>query len=213
MPDQVNFTAQRRELRGKKVRFLRRQGLLPANIYGRERESVPIQINGHDFGRFLATHPAATLLRLSLGDGQSDTVVVRHVQHRPSTGAIQHVDFMHVELTEPIRVRIPIRLEGEAPAVKTADGVLLQLLETLEVEALPGDLPPGLVLSVSDMATLKDVHYVRDLQVPPGVKVLTASDEPVVKIEPPRIAVEVAEVAPAQPPEEGEAAETPEAPA
>lgn len=209
MPEQVKFTAQRREVMKKKVKQLRRQGIIPGNIYGHNRASVPVQVNAHDFERFLATHAAATLLRLAV-DGASETAVVRHVQHNPRNGAIEHVDFLHIEMSEPIRVRIPIHLEGNAPALKVTDGMMLQMLDTVEVEALPGNLPDAIALDVTDMAELKATHYVRDLKVPSRVTVLTDPEEMVAKIEPPRIVVE--EVAPAAaeaPAEEAPAASTP----
>lgn len=201
MPDQVTFAAQRRELMKKKVNRLRRQGVIPGNIYGRNRASVPVQVNAHDFERFLATHAATTVLRLAV-DGTSETAVVRHVQHNPRNGAIEHVDFLHIEMSEPIRVRVPIRLEGDAPALKVTDGIMLQLLDTVEVETLPGDLTDAIGLDVSDMEDLKATHYVRDLKVPSRVTVLTDPDEPVAKIEPPRIQAELAAAAAAAAPAE-----------
>lgn len=205
MPEQVPFTAQPREIMKKKVSRLRRQGIVPGNIYGRNRASVPIQMNAHDFERFVATHPATTLLRLTV-DGTAETAVVRRVQHNPRNGTIEHVDFLHVEMSEPIRVRIPIHLEGDAPALKTTDGMMLQLLDTVEVEALPADLPDAIGLDVSDMEELKATHVVRDLNVPSRVTLLTDPDEPVAKIEPPRIVVEEVAPAAAEAPAEAEEA-------
>lgn len=204
MPQQVAFSVERRDVIGKKVRRLRLQGLIPGNIYGHNRESIPVQLSAHDFSRFIRAHAATTLLSLQLDSGPAEAAVVRHVQREPRTHAIQHVDFMHVEMSEPIKVRVPIRFEGESSAVKNFDGVLLQLLEALEVEALPADLPEAVTLDIGDMTEIKDTRYVRDLRVPANVTVLAAADEPVAKIEPPRIAVE--EVAPAP-----EAATAPEA--
>lgn len=205
MPEQVKFAVQPREMTGKKVRQLRRQGIIPGNIFGHDRASKAIQFDAHEFSRFLKDHGPTTLLALTLDSGAAETAVVRHVQHDPRTNAIQHVDFMHIEMSEPIKVAIPIHLTGESPAVKNYDGVLLQLLETLEVEALPGDLPEAFTLDVSDMAEMKDTRYVHDLRVPPNVTVLTSTDEPVAKVEPPRIVVE--EVTPAPAAAEAPAAE------
>lgn len=192
MPEQVKLSVERREILGKRVRRLRRQGILPGNIFGHQRESVPIQLNAQEFSRFLKTHAPTTLLSLKLGRSAAQTAVVAHVQHDPVTSAIQHVDFMHVELSKPMKARIPIRLVGQSSAVKNLNGVALQLLETLEVEALPASLPEAITLDISDMTGLNDMHYARDLPVPPDVQVLTDPDEPVMKIEPPTVAVEEA---------------------
>lgn len=214
MPEQVKFAVTPREVMGKKVRQLRRQGILPGNVFGHGRESRPIQFDATEFSRFLKGHGPTTLLALTLNSGAAETAVVRHVQHDPRTNAIQHVDFMHVEMSEPIKVAIPIRLSGNAPAAKTLDGVVLQLLETLEVESLPGNLPDAVTLDISDMAELKETRFVRDLDVPSGVTVLADADEVVVKIEPPRIVVEEEAPAAAEAPAEtpaGEAESTSEA--
>lgn len=211
MPQQAAFAVERRDVIGKKVSRLRRSGIIPGNIYGHNRESIPIQFNAHDFKRFLHTHAATTLLALQLDSGSPETAIIRHVQRDPRTNDIQHVDFFHLEMSEPIKLRVPIRIEGEAPAVKQFDGVLLQLLEYLEVEALPADLPEAVSVDITSMADLKDTRFVRDLRVPANVTVLTDADEAIVKIEPPRIAVE--EAAPAAAPEKAAAEEaaTPEA--
>src|SRR5262249_54960658 len=126
MAEQVKFAVQRRTALGKAASKLRRQGIIPGNIYGGGRESIAIQFNGLEFQRFLAKHPATTLLRLTLGEGARDeTVVVRHVEREPATRAIQHVDFLHVELSQAIRARLPLHLTGDAPAVKLDAGGLL----------------------------------------------------------------------------------------
>jgi large subunit ribosomal protein L25 len=196
MAEQVTFAVQRRTAFGKAASKLRRQGIIPGNIYGGGRESIAIQLNGLDFQRFLAKHSATTLLRLQLGDGAKDeTVVVRHVEREPATHAIQHVDFLHVELSQAMRARLPLHLTGDAPAVRLYGGVLLTLLDHIEVEARPTDLPKALTLDVSGLEELKATLHVRDIAAPESVKVLTNADEPVVKIEPPRVVEE--EVAPA----------------
>lgn len=186
MPDTVTFRAERRDILGKAVHRLRKQGIVPGNIFGGGDESVPVQLNEHAFSRFLATHPATTLLQLELDDGHGEMAVVRRVQHEPVTGDIQHVDFMRVRMNKPIRARIPVHTIGVAPAQKTDGGIPLILLESVEVEALPGNLPAALELDISDMEELNAAHSVRDLRVPPGVNVLTDLEEPVIKIEPPR---------------------------
>lgn len=200
MPDQVTFAAQKRDVMGKAVKRLRRKGIIPGNIYGLGRPSVPIQFDAHDFELLVRKHSATTLLRLSLdGGGASESALVRHVQHEPRTGAIQHVDFLHVALSEPIKARVSLRLEGESPAVRSRDGLLLHLVDTVEVEALPANLPTALTLDISGMAEVKATLYVRDIQLPSNVKLLADPDEPVAKIEPARVIAEepvAAEAAP-----------------
>ncbi len=219
MPDQVPFTAEKRTTTGKAVKRLRKQGIVPGNIYGGGRESQAIQMSGHDIERFLATHTPTTVLRLNLGDGSraARNVVVAHVQHQPATHAIQHIDFRLVNLNEPIKAKVPIRLVGEAPAMKIGGAVMLHLMEAVDVEARPMDLPAALELDVSGLEELKSALHVGDLRVPAGVTLLTDTVEPVVKIEPSKLSYaeeEVSAEAGAVPehPEEMETPETPETP-
>jgi large subunit ribosomal protein L25 len=201
MAEQNTLTAQRREVVGRHLGQLRRQGIVPANIFGRGRPSVAIQIDGHDLKKLLAAHGGSKLIQLQV-DGARETAIVRHIGRDPRTGQIEHVDFMHIEMTEKMRARVPLRLVGEAPAVRQLDGVLLHLVDTLEVECLPQELPEALELDISGMDSLDAGLHARDIKLPAGVSLMADPDEAVVKMTPPRMVQE--EVAPA-----AEAAATP----
>lgn len=189
MADQITLTAQRREVMGRHLGQLRRQGIVPANIFGRGRPSVAIQINGHDLKRLLAAHGGSKLIQLQV-DGARETAIVRHIGRDPRTGQIEHVDFMHIEMTEKMRARVPLRLVGEAPAVRQLDGVLLHLLDALEVECLPQELPEALELDISGMDSLDAGLHARDIILPKGVSLMTDPDEVLVKMMPPRMVQE-----------------------
>lgn len=199
MPEQVPFTAEKRTITGKAVKRLRKHGIVPGNIFGGGRESQAIQMSAHDIGRFLATHTPSTVLRLGLGDGDgvgavARHVVVAHVQHQPATREIQHVDFLLVNLNQPIKAKVAIRLVGDAPAMKIGGAMMLHLMEAVDVEALPMELPAALDLDVSGLEELKSALHVSDLRVPAGVTVLTDADEPVVKVEPSKLSFAEEEV-------------------
>ncbi len=150
MAEQATFAAERRTVLGKAVRQLRKQGIIPANIVSSGHESVPIQVNGADFQRFLAKHHATTVMHLTVdGAAASDTVVVQRVEHEPVTRAVLHVDFLHVNMSQTMHARVPIHFEGEAPGVKIHNAMLLTQLDYVEVEALPAELPQALILDVS----------------------------------------------------------------
>lgn len=188
MTQRATLMVEHREMTGKAVKTLRRQGLIPGNLYGKDRPSQPVQIDGHELRKFLATHGPTTLIELHVdGNNKSDTVMIQEIQREAVSRAIQHVDFLQIVMTKPIRMHVPIRIEGEAPAVTRENGMLLQVLENVEIEALPAALPQSLSLDISDMEELKAIRHVSDLPVPSGVTVLTSADEVVVKIEPPRI--------------------------
>ncbi|HEX9056156.1 MAG TPA: 50S ribosomal protein L25 [Ktedonobacterales bacterium] len=213
MAEQVTVTIQRREVLGKRVRQLRAKGIIPANIYSHGKPSRAIQIDQNELKHMLASHGGGRLIRLRL-DGAEESAIVRHIEHEPRSGRIQHIDFMHVEMTEKLRARVPIRIVGESPAVRTDGGTLLHMVDGLEVECLPRDLPEALELDVSGLDHFDAALHVRDVTLPRGVTLLDNPDEPVVKVAAPRIEEEVApapEAAEAEAVEAGEAAETEEA--
>ncbi|MGO8947384.1 MAG: 50S ribosomal protein L25 [Ktedonobacterales bacterium] len=213
MTERAILQAERREKLGKAVKILRRQGLIPGNLYGKGKASQPLQMNAHDLTKFIAAHGPATLVELHLdGNKRGETVMVQQIQRESVSHAIQHVDFLHIQMSKPFRLHIPIHIEGEAPAVKRDGGVLLHILESVEVEALPAKLPEALSLNISDMEELKSIRHVSDLQLPPDVTLLTPPDEVVVKIEQPRtleVPVEPAAAEPAAAEPESQSAGSP----
>ena len=195
---------------GKQVKQLRRKGIIPANLYGRHLPSQALQVELYTLDRFLAHHRATQVVDLQLPSGKGKSAVhnalIRHIARSPREGTILHVDFLRVSMNEPVTVRVPVAVKGTAPAVTIEGGVLLHLLDTLEVECLPGDIPETLELDISTLANIDDTLYVRDVALPRGITLLSDVDEPVVKVVAPR-AVAAEEVAPAA----EEAAAAPEA--
>ena len=188
MAGQVSLQVASRTTLGKQVKKLRRKGIIPANIYGRHQPSQPLQVDSHTLERFLAGHRATRVIDLSVegGDGDATNALIRHIARSPRSGKILHVDFLRVSMTEPITVHVPVRLTGVAPAVAVEGGVLLHMLDTLEIESLPGDLPEALVLDISGLKEMDDTLYVRDVPLPAGVTLLSNPDEPVAKVVAPR---------------------------
>jgi large subunit ribosomal protein L25 len=212
MAEQDTVLLQPRTTLGKAVRRLRRDGIIPANIYGRSRDSRAVQLDAKEAQRLLASHRGASVLRLRVDDAE-EAAVIRHVKHEPKSGRIQHIDFMHVDLSVTMRARVPVRLVGEAPAVRIHGGTVLHLVDAVEVECLPADLPPALELDISHLEALDSVLYAGNLTLPLGVQLLTSPDEVLVKIAAPRVEEGVAptpiEETPAAVPEPA-AAEQPE---
>jgi large subunit ribosomal protein L25 len=205
MAEQIKLQVQKRTVLGKAVKQLRRQGVIPANLTGRQCEPTAIQVERLALERFMKDHGRTTLIKMAIPGTAEQTAMIAHVQREPVSGKIQHVDFLQVEMNQPMKVRVPIHVEGEAPAVKSGDGILLHLRNDVEVEALPANLPEALSIDVSGLEKVDDAVYVRDLQVPPRVQLVQISpDEPLIKVIVTRAAIEeaAAEVAPAA---EGEA--------
>ena len=200
MPEQFNIKAQARQITGKRVRHLRARGITPANINGAARPSVAIQLLPEELRRLLKRHSAG-VLRIQLDRGSRiETVLLNRVERDPITTRVLHVDFRRVQLNQPVHARVPLHLTGEAPAIRLHGGVLLHLLDAVEIESLPANIPEAVMLDISPLDELNSLLTVADIQLPKNVKLVSAATEPAVTIKPPRIEVPEVE-APAAAPE------------
>ena len=192
--DAIELSAEPRSVIGKQVKALRRQGVLPANIYG-GGESTPIQVEVRPAQHALARAGKTQLIKLSLAGGQATNVMVKDFQRHPTRGDLLHVDFYRVAMDQKLRVDVPVRLHGEAPASKTYSGTIYQQLATVSVEALPDRIPEAIDVDVSALENLESTIHVRDLPAPEGATIVTDPDELVVKMLPPTVEPEVTEPA------------------
>lgn len=179
-PDRVEVPAQPRAVLGKKTRFLRRAGWVPANVFGHHFESMAVQVNAREIEHVLAHVPRTALLSLAV-DGQTETVLIQGVERKPTTGELYHVDFYRVSMTEPIRADVPLAFSGEAPAVAMHNATILHAMDHVTVHSLPQDLPTQIPVDLSRLAELDDAIHVRDLPIPGEVAILTDLDELVAK--------------------------------
>ena len=192
--DAIELSAEPRSVIGKQVKVLRRQGVLPANVYG-GGESTPIQVELRPAQHALARAGKTQLIKLSLAGGQATNVMVKDFQRHPTRGDLLHVDFYRVAMDQKLRVDVPVRLHGEAPASKTYGGTVLPQLTTVSVEALPDRLPEAIDVDISVLEDLESAIHVRDLPPPDGAEILNDPDDLVVKMMPPRVEQEVTEAA------------------
>jgi len=198
---QIELKTQKREVLGKKVKSLRREGLVPAVLYGHETESLPLKVEERELDRILAQAGEHRLIALKIGRSRkSQMVLTRDVQWDVITRRPIHVDFYAVVMTEKITTEVPLALVGEAPAMIQEGIMLLQSLDEVEVECLPGDLPEAIEVDLSGLEEIDQAIYVKDLQVPPVVEILTDAEEIVVKVGW-AAAEEVEEVVPVEPKE------------
>ena len=187
MANEMKVRVQRREVLGKHARQLRSQGLTPGNISGGGKPSIAIQMDQRDLVDIIKHH-GAPILRISIEpDGGNDTALLARVERDAVSTAILHVDFRRVKLTQPIKARVPLHTEGDAPAVKVYNGVLLHLMEAVEVEALPGNLPDAVTIDISGLVELNSTLTAKDIKAPAKVQVLVAPDEPVITVKAPRV--------------------------
>jgi len=192
-----------RTVTGKKVKALRRQGIVPAHLYGRDTESLAIQVPTRTMANLLRTAGRNAIIELQInGERDRRPVVLRGVQRNPVTGELVHIDFFQISLTETLRSQVPLVLVGEAPAASVYGGVLLQGLDHVIVEALPADIPAHIEVNVSQLETIDSSLFVRDLAIPPKVNVLSDPDQVVAKVAAPRLVVEAEAAAAEERPEE-----------
>jgi large subunit ribosomal protein L25 len=178
---EVVLQAKNRTITGKQVKALRVAGLLPAVIYGKGFQPVSITLDSREAHRVIPTLSSSHLVVLDV-EGKRHTALVREKQREPITGSLVHIDFLEVSLTEKLRAFVGIHVEGDSPAVKNYNGVVVLGTDEIEVESLPRDLPERIVVDLSALAEIGDAIYVRDLNVPSKVRVLTDGDEIVVNI-------------------------------
>jgi large subunit ribosomal protein L25 len=190
------------------ARSLRRNGQVPAVIYGHAREAQSLAVPARELDRLLGSIAAeSTVVELSL-DGKVSRTLIREIQRHPFKRMIMHVDFQELVAGETVIVRIPLTIVGTPEAVRAGGGVLEQAMRELEIEVDPANMPSHIDVDVSELALGHSIH-VRDIQVPAGAKVLDDEDASIATVQVSRAAIE-AEAATAAPAEGAESAEAPE---
>lgn len=177
----IQIKAQKRNVIGKQVKGLRREGKVPAVVYGAGLEPTAIELQAREAEKALARVSGATLLDLEL-EGATHKVLVREIQRHSIRRDLRHVDFLKVAMDQLIRAEVPIELLGEAPAVKTLGGVLVTGVQAIEVEALPADLPDRITVSIESLEKIDDKINVGNLALGKGVRVLTSAEEVVARV-------------------------------
>ncbi len=175
----IVINAEKRTLIGKQVRQLRRQGKLPAVIYGHKIEAQPITLDFREASKSLAGLTSSSLIEIQL-DGKAHPVIVREKQLNYIRDEFIHVDFQEVSLTEKLRTSVTIQLEGDAPAVKEYNAILVSGLTEIEVEALPQDLPEKFLIDVTGLKEIGDSILVKEIIAPDGLTILTDPEETIV---------------------------------
>ena len=192
--DQIELVAASRDILGKKVRFLRRQGLIPANLYGHNVKSTALQIETSQLKHTLTKAGMSSLIALKVdGTKRPKMVIVRQLQREPLSGEILHVDLYQVKMEEKIKLEVPLLFVGEASAIKERGGILVQNMSSLEVECLPANMPHNIEVDLSVLTEIDQAVHVRDIHTDEGVSILTDPDQAIVQIARSRVEVEIAE--------------------
>lgn len=179
--DTLELAVDVRKSLGKKARFLRREGITPANIYGRSLDSVALQLQSADLINALTQAGRNAVLTINVkGEKKPRPAVIRNVQRHPVTDHIIHVDFLQVDITRAITSDVPVILIGESPLPK-ASTVISQTLSSIQVSGLPMDIPSSVEADISVLVEIDQSIHVSDLQLPEGIEVLTDSGQMVVR--------------------------------
>ncbi|NMC52914.1 MAG: 50S ribosomal protein L25 [Chloroflexi bacterium] len=174
--EKIVLDATRRSVIGKQVSTLRRDGKLPAIMYGHNFEPTPITLDLHTTSIVLGGVSSSHLITINL-EGKEYATLIREKQRDFIRGTLRHIDFQVVSLTEKIRTSVQVELTGESPAVRLYNGVVVNGITEVEIEALPQDLPDRLTLDLSSLKEIGDGLYVKDLSVSDKVTILTDMEE------------------------------------
>ncbi len=208
MPDA--YQVQPRTVVGKAVAKLRREGTLPASIYGRGLESVAVQLPYVVARDLMNAHGYNSLINVQVeGESKPRPVVVKQVDQNPVTRELWHLDFYQVDLNRKISGPVPVHFVGESPAVRDHGGVFVMHADSVEVEALPADMPEALEVSLGSLTDFDTYLHARDVRTGPGVTIISDPELLLAAITRPRVVVEAAEeiVEGEQAAAEGESAE------
>lgn len=208
--NKTTLEAKVRKITGRKVKTLRKEGLIPANIYGKKVKSQAIQVMALDFKKAYEEAGETGLISLKVqgekGKAEDRAVLVSNVQIDPLSDAAVHVDFRQVDLKEKVTASVPVELVGESPAEKGSLGTVVQYIDEIEVEALPTDLPEKFEVDASGLTEVDQAVFVSDLKYDKAkVEIKNDAGEIIVKVEPPQKEEVVAAPVTEEVPVEGEA--------
>ena len=187
----IILNTEKREIYGKKLRSLRKKGILPIHVYGPGMESIALQSETNNVLKVLQEAGRTNPVKIIDSD-MEHTTLVRNVDQHPATGELQHVDFMRVDENKAIEVEVPVVLIGEAPGTRGGAGTVTQAIYSLSVLSKPFTVPSEIQADLSVLVDLETNIKRGDLVLPDGVELVGDPDIPVAWIQPPRVQEEVA---------------------
>ncbi|MFZ6036207.1 MAG: 50S ribosomal protein L25 [Patescibacteria group bacterium] len=184
--DQLSLAAHPREVTGVRVKHMRREGRLPAVLYGPKRTTTSISIDVRDFLQLYKKAGHSSLVNLTLEGGKPAMVLIHEVQRDPVTHRPVHVDFYEVDMTKKTTAEVELRFVGESKAVKEDGGVLVKALSSVEVECLPQHLVQYIDIDISVLKSFDDVIRVANIPLPEGITITNESEALVSTVQKPR---------------------------
>jgi len=182
--NRISLKAEERELLGKKVKQLRKAGVIPAHVFGKKQETEHVSVIEKDFLKVLKQAGETGLIDLKIGEEKVRPVMIKGRQVHPLLGNTIHIDFYQVNLKEKVEVPVPIVLIGDEPElVHAGEAVVIQPMDEVQVEALPTDLPEKIEVDITSLQQIDDAITVSQLVVPEGVTILAEPEAVVVKLD------------------------------
>jgi len=178
--EQLNLKAAPRELLGKKVKILREKGQIPAILYGRNFQSLPLALDKGELAEISGQAGESTLIDLEVPRQKPMKVLIRHIQKDSVSDNPLHVDLYKVDMGQEIETEIPLEFIGTSAAVEELEGNLITNKNSIKVECLPDKLVSKIEVDISPLKTFEDLILVKNLKIPEGIKVLEEIDDVVV---------------------------------
>ena len=203
---QAKLEVQQRDTFGKQqARALRREGVLPAVLYGRAQDTLTIQLNARTFRQFLRTYGENVIINMDIGNGNTETVIIKEIQRHPvEKHTLVHADFIRISLDEPVTSGVPVILEGIPVGIQEG-GVLEFPLRQITVHCLPMQIPTDISVDVGEL-DIGDAIHVSDLSLDEDVEILDDPQRIIATVSQPRVILEE-ETPEAEEGEEGEGVE------
>ena len=181
--EKIKLEAEIRKIVGKKVKKLRSEGIIPANLFGKDIKSTSLQVTGDKFRKIFRKAGETSVVEIAF-DKKIEPALIHKVQKDPVTDKIIHIDFHKVNLKEKITAHVPLVLIGESPAEKNGTGLILQTINELEIESLPGDIPHQIEVDISKLGEIGETVHIKDLKIDrEKVEVKNESEDVVVTVQ------------------------------
>ncbi len=176
-----------RQAVGKENKRLRREGIVPGVVFGKDSPSVPVQVDAKAFDTVYRQAGRTSIVKIKVdGKGAAKSAIIKEIQRNPLSGRAVHVDFFLVNLTQEMQADVPLSFVGIAPAVEMENGTLMTPLDHLKVKALPAEMPHEIVVDISSLVDMDAAVHVRDVSLDAKVTVLNDPDELLARVLPPR---------------------------
>ncbi len=190
----IRLKSESRNVTGKKVKKYRREGKIPAILYGSGIKNQPLWVNYPDFQKVFEEAGRSTIFELDIDGKKKANVLIQDVQFNPLTGNFSHADFFQVRMDQKIETEVPLEFIGESEAVTNLGGVLVKSLDAIPVSCLPADLPAKIEVDASALKNFDDVIKIADLKISEKIKIQIEPDTVIANVSAPRSEEELAKL-------------------